>query len=222
MRYLKVYLILSSLLLTASFAFAGGMDSPEGTNNSEGFAVEDAGNDYSMVLGPLNNSLLYRIFIKFRDYEFSGLVLIKQIRTDSSVHVVFLSEFGPTLMDLKYRNDHFTTVSAKEFFNNNKLIKLIGANFRLLIQDPSYVRKIKERDIECRQLRKLRFRHLSDSFVYIYGADGQLQSAKYRGNALTVIKAEFGFGHGAEPQSIKFSYRGVPLQVRMERVNVMN
>lgn len=224
MRSLKVFLILSSLLLTATRAVAGVADNPLGTRNPEERSAEKSNvlPGGSMVFGTSYNSLLYRIFIKFRDYEFSGLVLIKQMHADSSVHIVFLSEFGPTLMNLKYKDDSFTTVSAKEFFSNEKLIKLIGANFRMLIQDPTYIRKIKDRNIECRQLRKLKFRHLSDSFVYIYGNDGLLQRAKYRGNALTVIKAEFGFGQGAEPTSIRFSYRGVPLQVRMERVNVMN
>ena len=93
-----------------------------------------------MVFGTSYNSLLYRIFIKFRDYEFSGLVLIKQMHADSSVHIVFLSEFGPTLMNLKYKDDSFTTVSAKEFFSNEKLIANRG-QLRMLIQDPSFIRK---------------------------------------------------------------------------------
>ncbi|HBG87480.1 MAG TPA: hypothetical protein DDW62_08010, partial [Marinilabiliaceae bacterium] len=69
--------------------------------------------DSRSIIGVEYNSLLYRSMIKFRNYEFSGLVLVKNLVSDSAVHIVFMSEFGPTMLDIKYKNDEFELISAK-------------------------------------------------------------------------------------------------------------
>src|SRR5690554_1212829 len=103
MRFLTLCLILSSFFLSHTFAV-----NPARMDEK----VED-----KTVIGVAYNSMLYKTSITFWEYAFSGLVLFKKQEEDSSTHVVFMSEFGMTMLDIKYKNDEFEVVSAKEFFS---------------------------------------------------------------------------------------------------------
>ena len=174
--------------------------------------------DSRSIIGVEYNSLLYRSMIKFRNYEFSGLVLVKNLVSDSAVHIVFMSEFGPTMLDIKYKNDEFELISAKEFFNNEKLLGLVYSNFRMFLQDLDYVAKIKDKTGLNKETRKMKYRHLSDTFIYLYEGNFEVGKVIFRTNALNVVKLDIERNAEVVPTKLMYSYRGVPLDVSMELI----
>lgn len=204
MRLLILFLISGSLFLRTAAA-------------AEPDLVADRADSRS-IIGVEYNSLLYRSMIKFRNYEFSGLVLVKNLVSDSAVHIVFMSEFGPTMLDIKYKNDEFELISAKEFFNNEKLLGLVYSNFRMFLQDLDYVAKIKDETGLNKETLKMKYRHLSDTFIYLYEGNFEVGKVIFRTNALNVVKLDIERNAEVVPTKLIYSYRGVPLDVSMELI----
>lgn len=203
MRFLILFLTLSS------FGFYSAKGTP---------AAKVVDLDGRSVLGVEYNSLLYKASITFRDYRFSGLVLIKKQQHDSATHVVFMSEFGLTMLDVKYKNDAFELVSAKEFFNNPRLLGVIYDDFRIVLQDLEYVKKPKEKET-CGGGNKLKFRHVSGVFVYFYQPRFSVGKAIWRKNMLRVVKVFIDRADEDLPRKLRFTHRGVSLEVNMELIN---
>ncbi|HBX89036.1 MAG TPA: hypothetical protein DEG09_10560 [Marinilabiliaceae bacterium] len=204
MRLLILFLISGSLFLRTAAA-------------AEPDLVADRADSRS-IIGVEYNSLLYRSMIKFRNYEFSGLVLVKNLVSDSAVHIVFMSEFGPTMLDIKYKNDEFELISAKEFFNNEKLLGLVYSNFRMFLQDLDYVAKIKDETGLNKETLKMKYRHLSDTFIYLYEGNFEVGKVIFRANPLNVVKLDIERNAEVVPTKLIYSYRGVPLDVSMELI----
>ncbi len=206
MRFLTLCLILSSFFLSDTFA----------TNP----ARLDEKVEKKTVLGVAYNSMLYKTSISFREYAFSGLVLFKKQEMDSSTHIVFMSEFGMTMLDIKYKNDQFEVVSAKEFFSHPKLLEVIFDDFRILLQDLDRVEKARFSTTCKEKTNKLKFRHFSDTFIYLYQSDFLVKQAKWRKNMLRVVKVQFERNAAGQPQTMNFIHRGVSLVVNMELLNL--
>lgn len=206
MRFLTLFLIFSSLFCYNTFAF----NCPPATHQLQG----------ETVLGVEYNSLLYKTSITFREHAFSGLLFFKKQEADSSTHIVFLSEFGLTMLDIKYKNDQFEVVSAKEFFNHPQLLQLVFDDFRILIQDLEKIEKVKFSTVHRQKLNKLKFRHFSNTFIYLYESDFLVKQATWRKNMLRVVKVSIERNSDRQPQSIRFTHRGINLVVSMNLLNL--
>jgi len=88
------------------------------------------------------NSLIYRAVFNYKDYHFSGLTVIKSVDADN-MRVVFLSEFGPTILDLEIKDQGYTTHQVIEQLDRPMLLRLIAQDFRLILlsdlKDPDKV-----------------------------------------------------------------------------------
>lgn len=206
MRSLILCLILSSWVISNTFA----------SNPARLIAQVET----KTIVGVEYNSMLYKTAITFRDYAFSGLVLFKKQEMDSSIHVVFMSEFGMTMLDIKYKNDVFEVVSAKEFFSHPKLLEVIFDDFRILLQDLQSVKKVRFSTTCKKKTNKLKFRHFSDTFIYLYASDFLVKQATWRKNMLRVVKVQIDRNANNQPQTVSFTHRGVSLVVNMELLNL--
>ncbi|MFT3739401.1 MAG: hypothetical protein QM786_11635 [Breznakibacter sp.] len=205
MKFLILFLTLSSLVCRPAIA---------GENPQKAEYVGDR-----TVLGVNYNSLLYKAVITFRDYQFSGLVLIKNQEKDSAVHVVFMSEFGLTMLDVKYKNDVFELVSGKEFLSSPRLLEVICDDFRIVLQDFGHIGKYKDKET-CREgVGKVKFAHLSGTFIYLYRPGFKVEKATWRKNLARVVKVFITRDAATLPQKIRFTHRGVSLEVNMELIN---
>ena len=92
---------------------------------------------------PLEETLLFKAGLNVLGDYYSGLVLIKDIKEDSAIHVVFLNELGLTLLDLAYRKDEFEVQSVQDFLNRSSILKTLKKDFRCLLLDLSLIEKLK-------------------------------------------------------------------------------
>ena len=87
---------------------------------------------------PLNTSgeaLHFKARITLLKREFSGLFIIKSMPADSSTRVLFVSEIGLSLLDMKYRNDTFDVVRVQAFLDRPAVIRTLQNDFRTLLLD---------------------------------------------------------------------------------------
>lgn len=207
MKFLITFLLLSSYFLQAGYS----SNQPKLADNT----LSD-----KSVLGVGYNSMLYKVRISFRSYNFSGLILLKNQTQDSSTHVVFMSEFGLTLLDLKYKNDDFEVVSSKEFFSDPRIINVIKGDFRLLLQNLSIIQDYRITDIRSPNVKKLKFRHLSNRFIYLYKPDFFVHRATKRSNLLKVVHMNVLRDESHTPKALHFTHRGISLKIDLELINI--
>ena len=85
------------------------------------------------------STALYKAKITLGKKKFSGLFYFKNL-PDSSIRILFLSEFGLNLLDLEYKNHFFTVKNCKDFLNKKMVIKTFEKNIRMLIDTPQKVK----------------------------------------------------------------------------------
>lgn len=186
-----------------------------GCSFSEAFAyhrISDAKDSLSKFapLGPLNGTLLFKAAINvFGDY-YSGLILIKELPRDSTIHVVFLSELGLNLLDMAYSNDEFEVVSVQEFLNRPSILKTLKKDFRTLLLDLSTIEKYKVKVKDGGDTKVLKFRYKSHSYAYSYQEKRGPDHIRTSGGLCGRVDFQIGGG-----ETIKIEHRGIRLKINL-------
>lgn len=166
------------------------------------------------ILNNEYNSLLFKSRIKVFKRDYSGLFLIKTIASDSSTHILFLSEIGLSILDLKYKNDEFELVGVKDFMNKPKIIKTIQNDFRMLVQDLNAISDYSVKENKSDSSQVLKFKHKSQRYAYFYGPDAGLYKI-WRKSGLFKTVATIS---GEEKMRIEISHRGIKLDINLEEL----
>lgn len=209
---MKKYGIIFLLLISSLIFFEGCLTNKEiyKTNNIS----------QNNILGVVYNSMLYKANISFNKKYFSGLILLKKFSTDSSVSIVFMSELGFSMLDLRYKNDKFEVVSCKEIFNNEKIIKIISNNFRVILQDLSYIKKYSIINKNQNDYQKLKFRHLSKNYIYYYKNNFYVNKIDVGSKFFKFVQINIIRNHKFEPKKINIKHKGLNLSFEMELINL--
>jgi hypothetical protein len=205
-KYRIVFFLLIFSLLIYSCSTTKGLN--------EQLSYEETLIGRSSVLDNEYNSLLFKTRIKLYKKNYSGLFLIKKIASDTSTHIVFLSEIGLSILDLKYKNDEFELVSVKDFMKKSKIIKTIQNDFRMLIQDLNVVSEytIKENKSDSSQV--LKFKHKSQRYAYFYRPDTGLYKIWRKSGLFKTVATIC----GEEKTGIEISHRGIKLDINLDEL----
>jgi hypothetical protein len=179
-------------------------ESIQGSTSIKDFTVLDADSE----------SLLYKARIKSKKNEITGLLLIKKIEADTSTHLVFLSELGINILDLKYKNDEFEIVSVKDFMDKPSLIKMIQKDFRMIVQDMNVIQDYSIMEVEADAQKVLEFKHKSQRYSYFYKEGLGVYSIRRKTG---IIKTNVTIG-GKDISFIGISHKGIKLDITMEKI----
>ncbi len=167
---------------------------------------------------PLEDALLYKAGLDVLGDYYSGLVLIKELREDSAIHVVFLNELGLTLLDLAYRKDEFEVQSVQDFLNRSSILKTLQKDFRCLLLDLSLIEKFKVKSEDDGVTETLKFRHKSQRYTYSYRENtGPVHISRRRG---LFGKVEFQID-GGETKKINIDHRGIRLKIVLTELKML-
>ncbi len=75
--------------------------------------------------------LIYRSTFNFRKHHFSGLIVIKAEIED--IRILFMSELGPTIMDLRLTRSDMEAVKIVEWLNRGAFLTQFEHDLRLLL-----------------------------------------------------------------------------------------
>jgi len=210
-KYLIVFFLLIISLLTYSCSTTKGL---EEQLNHEEILLEKSSILNNAILNSEDNSLLFKTRIKVYKRDYSGLFLIKKIASDSSTHILFLSEIGLSILDLKYKNDEFELVGVKDFMNKPKIIKTIQSDFRMLVQDLNAISEYTIKENKTDSSLVLKFKHKSQRYAYFYGPDFGFYKI-WRKSGLFKTMATIS---GEERKDIEISHRGIKLDINLEEL----
>lgn len=209
---MKKYGIIFLLLISSLIFFEGCL------TNKEIFRINNI--SQNNILGIDYNSMLYKANISFNKKYFSGLILLKKFSNDSSVSIVFMSELGFSMLDMRYKNDKFEVVSCKEIFNNEKIIKIISNNFRVILQDLSYIKKYSIINKKQNDYQMLKFRHLSKNYIYYYKNNFYVNKIDVGSKFFKFMQINIIRNHKFEPKIINIKHKGLNLSFKMELINL--
>ena len=167
---------------------------------------------------PLEKTLLFKAGLNVLGDYYSGLVLIKDVKEDSAIHVVFLNELGLTLLDLSYREDEFEVQSVQDFLNRSSILKTLQKDFRCLLLDLSLIEKFKVKSEENGVTETLKFRHKSQRYTYNYRENtGPVHITRRRG---LFGKVDFQIDEG-ETKKISIDHRGIRLKIVLKELKTL-
>ena len=169
-------------------------------------------------LGSLEGSLLFKAAVNVFGEYYSGLILIKELPSDSAIHVVFLSELGLNLLDIAFFKEKIEVVSIQEFLNRPSLIKTIKNDFQTLLLDLSHVEKYKVEKRDDGVTEVLKFRYKSQRYTYRYMEN--LGTVHIRRRKGLFGKVDFRISipepegnSGQESRQIQIEHRGIRLKI---------
>lgn len=172
-----------------------------------------------IILDDNYNSMLFKTGVKFFNKYFSGLVLIKNNNADTAIHVIFMTEFGLTLLDLKYKNDDFNVVTENNFFANELIVDAMKENFRIILQNLTYIN-----EFDIRQLKdgksKITFSHLSNKYSYFCNSSFKVNKIKYRKDIFKTIKVKISRNENMEPNNILFNRKLINLSIDLNLLKI--
>jgi len=169
-------------------------------------------------LGHLEESLLFKAAVKvFGDY-YSGLILIKEVPSDSAIHVVFLSELGLNLLDIAFFKERIEVVSVQEFLNRPSLIKTIKNDFQTLLLDLEQLGKYKVEEKDDGLTEVLKFRYKSQRYTYRHREDQGTVHIRRRKGLFGKVDFQIGILEpgkkgGQESRKIGIEHRGIRLKI---------
>jgi len=174
-------------------------------------------------LAPLEGSIHFKAAISILGDYYSGLVLIKEMPSDSSVRVVFLSELGLNLMDMSYRNDEFEMISVQEFLNRRSILTTLQNDFRCLLLDLSEIKEFSVHSSDDGLSDVLKFRHKKQRYRYSYHKDtGPFAIRRKKG---LFGRVDFLINEGEktepgkkEPLTIGIRHKGVRLKIDLREL----
>ena len=195
-----LYLLLSASLILASCTASRSLDREETLPGG--------------VFGEMDSTYLFRASIKAMKRNFSSLVLVKLAEDEGNAHIVFLSELGPNLLELRYANDEFQVVKVQEFLNRKSLIRMMENDFRSLLLD---LHDIDRYSISpYGEMEKvLKFRHRSQKYAYYYKEGSTVSRIRRRPGIFHKVDVCIERMNGL---TISFRHSGIRMTMKLKQI----
>ncbi len=181
--------------------------------------VKPAEGSRIMRFAPLDTgseSMLFKANIGLFKEHYSGLFLIKEM-PDSSTHIVFLSELGLSLMDLRYQDDQFEVVSVQEFLNKASILKTLENDFRTLLLDLSAIESYSLSKTEAGDPSEvLKFRHRKEKYTYFHLAERGTYKITRKKGLFRSVEFNIEYNKGVR---IEIGHKGIRLHIVLQQLN---
>jgi hypothetical protein len=168
-------------------------------------------------LGDSSETLLFKSHIALFREHYSGLFLIKTM-PDSSTHVVFLSELGLNLLDLRFKDDQFEVVSVQEFLNKPSILRTLKNDFRTLLLDLSAIGSfgLDETIEDGLPAELLKFRYRKKKYVYFNSEEKGTYRILTKKGIFKIVEFNMVRTNGLE---IEIVHKHIQLHITLQLVN---
>ena len=171
--------------------------------------------DQFSPLGDMDGALLFKARMSFLGKDLSGLFLIKRNPADTSTYVVFLSEIGLSLLEMRYRNDEFEIIDVQEILNKRAMTNTLQNDFRTLLMDLSSVNDYTITSKGPDGIEVLRFLHKSKRYAYYYNQ--KLGVFRIEQKSIPLYKMNMAIEHN-EGIRIEIDHRGLKPDIDLQQI----
>ncbi|MFN6945338.1 MAG: hypothetical protein ACK4ND_10345 [Cytophagaceae bacterium] len=168
------------------------------------------------------NGLIYDATFQYKDFQASGLLVLKQIEK-STYHVVLLSKFGPSIMEFKMNEKGITWIKSMEKMDKKVVEKIIERDFRMILltmlEDPKKVKEIN------RNKEHLYYK-VKKSLKVKAKIDPEAQRVLYAENKshlnIFKTKATFTYGDHEIPENITLDHSHLKVNINLNLLKINN
>ncbi|MBW3545434.1 MAG: hypothetical protein KY428_07540, partial [Bacteroidetes bacterium] len=165
--------------------------------------------------------LVYDAAFQYKDFNASGLLVIKRLDT-GAFHVVLLSKFGPSLLEFKLDEGGMHWIKTFEQLNKRTVQKLLERDFRVLmlssLDHPQFIELKSSSDA----LKVYRVKGDPDMKITLEAQSRRVLYAENRGFLNPVkTRAVFEYGEGNSiPKQISLTHRNVKMRLDLKLLKV--
>ncbi len=172
------------------------------------------------VLESVDAKILYKASIHLYKKDFSGIILLKKVESDTSWRLIFLSEIGLNLLDMKWKNNCFEVISCQDFLNRKFLLNVLKNDFAMLLRDLNDFKMMaKNKDVD-EGGRVFIFREHSSRFFYYFNNDNLLVKIKKKDSLLSGVDVLMSRENRFLPQVIEFKHHGIKLRIVLTELSI--
>ncbi len=166
-----------------------------------------------------DNTMLYKAQIFLFNKYYTGLLLHKQ--TDSTTaHLVFVTEVGMKMFDIKIKKDSLKMVYCFEPMNKPKITNLLESDFGNILLYPLlnktakiYVNTKQENTLYVSQEKGRKY------FYYTQPNSNRIAKSLGKGKLFTKQKTVYKYGADNLPESVSLKHKGLlRLKIKLNRI----
>ncbi len=209
-NFLRITLLLSSVLFFFSCNPGGYFKLKKNTADSA---------ELTPIFKGVNKAQIYRAGMKFKDFEFGGQLVFRQMKEDV-FRVVIMSEIGVKFLDIELTPTERIVHQINEQINRPLVLNVLESDFRLLLMnDIQSYKSSTKKNVNHKTIYKLKKRGKGKRFYYINDETGKLdniEKASKFGNKKVLVQLE-NYKEGI-PKNISIEHFGLPLSLILEKV----
>lgn len=208
-RIVKLFTLMVWVFLSSCSGLKGYQKVKVAEQRSTGIAMP-VGVDYS--------SVVYKTQMDAFGRHFSGLLLFKPVKEDSSFRVVMLSEFGLNLMDLSLNNHQTTVISCQDFLNRRVIINAIEGNVRMLTFEPQF-NKLTRYQHKLNETYAIKLKKNVVRYIYQYNHEGRITQIDKRTGFWNRLTVKLNYRENSLPDLITIESRPVKHRTKFTLLN---
>lgn len=156
---------------------------------------------------------VYKAKIEAYGRHFGGILIVKKMEADHH-RIVMTTEMGNKLLDLQYRNGVFTENFVIEELNRKMILKVLKADFRLLLNEKSLV--LNSFESEKQHVYQTQ-RDNQYHFYFVSKESDHLEQIRNTSKSKEKVVVDFHSETGKEADSIFIKHKNMKLHIDLNK-----
>lgn len=160
-------------------------------------------------------SLLYKARIKVYNKRYSGLVLLKQVDSETA-HLTFVTEIGMKIFDFEIKDTSFKLIYIFEPLNKPRIIKLLRNDMKLIL-----MHNLLDKDAKLYENSPKKIYKTNNGLrtFYLSTRPQLIEKSLVKGALFTKEKVTYLYNDSLEANQIKLKHKGlVRVKIELNRV----
>lgn len=181
-------------------------------------AVSHSNIQLQPVLNATYNTALYKASIDIGDKHFSGLFYFKKLPNEE-YRILFLSEIGLNLLELKYSHGLFEVINCQKFLNRKSLLNTLQNDLELLIATPANGSRLKYFKHKSNPRVLIKLKANSKRCYYFYSQNNELDQI-IKKKTFSKVNIQTNGNRQHMPELIEIQHNRVKLNIKLKLLKV--
>jgi len=156
---------------------------------------------------------VYKAKIEAYGRNFGGILIIKKME-ENHHRIVMTTELGNKLLDLQFKNGVFTKNFVVEELDRKMILKVLKADFRLLLMEKSLV--LNAYDSETQRVYQTQ-KHNRYNFYFVSKESDMLEQIRNTSKVKEKVVVDFYSETGKEADSIFIKHKNIKLHIDLKK-----
>lgn len=166
------------------------------------------------------STALYKTSISIGKHYHTGIFLFKKNLEEDATNIVFLSEFGLNLLEMKYKNDNIELINSQKFLKNKIFISNLKSCILPLLINRNSERTNKLYTDNNDSIKVIKIRHNSNRYYYFCNENNFVNKIVNQRVLKGDITIKLNYDLNKVPQNMVFINDRVKLELEMDLIKL--